>query len=495
MNFLFSIITPLYKTPVHKIFRLYDSLSKQTNSNWEWIVYDDSPIEHKTCYNYIKRLSEKDKRIFLYTDKHSGIIGEVKRKACYLAKGDILVEVDHDDELINTCLENLSIAYSYSDEIGFVYGNCCEIFEDSEDILDYGDNWAYGYGNYRTEFYKDKKYKVAISANINPKTIRHITSSPNHVRSWRKDIYHKIGGHNKYLHVADDYELMVRTFLNTKMAKIDVFTYIQYFDSKKENNTQFTRNDDIQKIVYQTANFYNNKIHQRFLDLNIDDYVWNSNGFDIDIKNPEIEPFSNIIIPTNLLKQNTQTTDIYAYSRVYNIEHIIDYKKTEHYSNLIKWLIKLTNCQNYLELGVQFGENIKEISKNVKMCVGVDIIDGVKNKDNINFYNMSTSDFFSINENNFDIIFIDANHDFEEVKKDFNNSLKILNKYGIIIIHDTDPITEKLLDSKYCSDSYKIVDYISSHDNLNIINLPIQETGLTLVMRKDDRRVNNFLKK
>ena len=155
MNFLFSIITPLYKTPVYKIQRLYNSLLEQTHSNWEWIVFDDSPTEHTKSYEHVKKLSTLDNRISLFTEnRNCGIIGEIKKKAFFLGKGDILVEVDHDDELVDTCLENLAIAYSYSDDIGFVYGHVCEIYEDEKDIIDYGDNWAFGYGSYKEALYE-----------------------------------------------------------------------------------------------------------------------------------------------------------------------------------------------------------------------------------------------------------------------------------------------------------------------------------------------------
>ena len=504
----FSIITPIYKTPIYKLKRLYKSISNQTYDHWEWIVYDDSPPEYTEASEYIQLLSEQDENIRLYrNEKNSGIIGEVKKKAFLLGEGDILVEVDHDDELVDTCLENLLTAYSYSDEIGFVYGHACEQYEDSDDIIDYGDNWAFGYGRYKNAIYNNKEYKVAIVGNINPKTIRHITGIPNHVRSWRKDVYHKIGGHNKTLHVADDYELFVRTFLNTKIAKIDVFTYIQYFE-RNRSNTQFTKNSDIQEIVKQTASFYNKKIHSKFLEIGISDYVWvDYNHFDTNIKNPEIEEYANIIIPIDLLKNNLieietknnlikmeNKQDKYAYSRVYNIPSTLEYKQTEHYSNLIKWMVRLTNCQSYLELGVEYGLNIQEIKNLVKICVGVDInVVDIIDKGNIEFYQMTTDDFFSKNKRTFDIIFVDANHNFEQVKKDFDNSVKILNEFGVIILHDTDPIIEELLTPGHCDDSYKIVDYISSKKDLNIITLPIQETGLTLVMRKKDRRVNKFI--
>ena len=699
----FSIITTIYKTPIYKLERLYNSLLNQTYNYWEWIVYDDSPTGYKESYDHISKLAEEDDRISLYSDdKNCGIIGEVKRKAFFLGECDVLVEVDHDDELVDTCLENLLVAYNYSDDIGFVYGHCCEIYEDSEDIIDYGEIWGFGYGRYSTVNYKEKNYKVAIAPNINSKTIRYISGIPNHVRSWRRDIYHEIGGHNKYLHVADDYELFIRTFLKTKIAKINVFTYIQYFE-RNGSNTQFEKNSDIQQLVYQTSTFYNDKIHHRFKELGIDDFTYNNGVSDLNIANPAIEPYSNIILPNELLKNNiinekidfknsniyelfseiyrvnywnssesvsgpgsethqTKTLvkelqillnkmkirsildipcgdfnwmkninlskinyigadivkeliennninykkknvkfevlnliednlpksdliiirdcfvhlnyeqifksinniilsgskyllittfvdreynqdiitgywrainlrkepfnfpppiltidekcnepngkdkslslykisdlnkqNLYAYSRVYNIPFTLQYKKTEHYNSIIKSIVKLTNCQSYLELGVEHGENITEIKDSVKLCVGVDI-NPINNIDNIFFYQMTTDEFFYRNDKTFDIIFIDANHNFEQVKKDFNNSLKILNQYGIIILHDTDPMTEELTDSKYCHDSYKIVDYILSKRKLNIITFPIQETGMTFVMRKEDRRINNFIK-
>jgi hypothetical protein len=354
-----------------------------------------------------------------------------------------------------------------------------------------------GYGSYGKSFYKNKEYKVAIVANINSKTIRHITGIPNHVRSWRKDIYHQIGGHHIDLHVADDYELFIRTFLKTKIAKIDVFTYIQYFE-RNYTNTQFNKNGDIQQLTAYISEHYNQKIHDRFMELGIDDFAWNDGVFDSEMQKPVIEPYANIVIPKKLLKNNlikmTDKKDLYGYSRVYDIPSTLEYKKTEHYSNLIKWLVKLTNCQSYLELGVESGSNIREIENFVNLCVGVDINELNTEKNNIEFFQMPTDDFFKNNQRKFDIIFIDADHTFEQVKKDFDNSLMILNKYGVIILHDTDPMIEELLEPHYCNDSYKIIDYISSKKTLNIVTLPIQETGMTIVTRKKDRRINNFIK-
>jgi hypothetical protein len=180
--------------------------------------------------------------------------------------------------------------------------------------------------------------------------------------------------------------------------------------------------------------------------------------------------------------------DKYAYCQGYNISFLrhLTYKTT--YRPLIENMIYLTNCKSYLELGVRTPENLNSIRNLVDVCIGVDI----ENYGNIDgFYNMTTDDFFKQNQRKFDIIFIDADHRFEQVKIDFENSLSALNEFGVIIFHDTDPIHPDLLSDEFCSDSYKIVDYIyTNHPELNIITLPIHETGMSLVMRKNDRRIN-----
>lgn len=51
-----------------------------------------------------------------------------------------------------------------------------------------------------------------------------------------------------------------------------------------------------------------------------------------------------------------------------------------------------------------------------------------------------TSDnYFTKNKDNFDIIFIDGLHHYEQVKKDILNSLNFLNDGGIILVHDCLP--------------------------------------------------------
>ena len=106
------------------------------------------------------------------------------------------------------------------------------------------------------------------------------------------------------------------------------------------------------------------------------------------------------------------------------------------------------------------------------------------------FYHTTTDHFFKINQDMFDVIFIDGDHSFTQVHKDFINSLRYLNKYGIIFLHDTDPI-DTYVTKELCGDSYKIIDWINKKYNkiVNIVTIPVSVTGLSIVNRKNDRRL------
>jgi len=55
---------------------------------------------------------------------------------------------------------------------------------------------------------------------------------------------------------------------------------------------------------------------------------------------------------------------------------------------------------------------------------------------------MTSDDFFKINKQKFDIIFIDGMHEFHFVYRDIINSLDILNENGVIVLHDCNPENE-----------------------------------------------------
>lgn len=167
-------------------------------------------------------------------------------------------------------------------------------------------------------------------------------------------------------------------------------------------------------------------------------------------------------------------------------------KEFQTHHNFIYELVRTTNCRKYLELGIFEGNCISKIASIVDKAVGVDI-NNSHNKNNFTFVQNTTDIFFSNNTELFDIIFIDADHHYEAVLTDFRNALKVLNKHGIIILHDTDPMYPYLLSQSYCGDSFKMLSYLKeNHPELYVINLPISEAGLTLISRIGDQRHLQF---
>jgi glycosyltransferase involved in cell wall biosynthesis len=259
---------------LNRLWRLYESIRAQTSHDWEWVIVNDSP-KNNSLSEELKRLSNLDSRIkiFTFSKASGGVIGDVKYKAASLCRGDILAEVDHDDELEIRCCQYLIEASEAHPECGFFYTDCVELNEMRQSMT-YPEGFAFGYGSYK----KEGKWDVSVCVGINPKTIRHIVGVPNHIRAWRKEVYHAIGGHNRRLTIADDYELIVRTFLKTKFCHIDALGYYQYiYNNDTGQNTHDATRGDIQRRVRSIANHYNHDIAQRFYQLGVRDWAYKEN--------------------------------------------------------------------------------------------------------------------------------------------------------------------------------------------------------------------------
>ena len=104
-------------------------------TNWEWIIVDDSDDDGKT-FKLLTGLAKKDHRIQVFKPwEHSGVIGKVKNWACSLGKGQILVELDHDDELTDYALDYVVKGFEQFPEAGFLYTDCAEISETAKPHL------------------------------------------------------------------------------------------------------------------------------------------------------------------------------------------------------------------------------------------------------------------------------------------------------------------------------------------------------------------------
>lgn len=278
---LFSIITPLYKTNFEHFKRAYNSLCKQTLNDWEWILVDDSPNELDEIKNFIDSI--KDIRIKYYRiSPTEGNIGLSKWRACSMSQGKWLLEFDHDDLLYPWSLKTVEEAINKYPNNKFIYTDNTTIDEnDNVTPCRYGKKFCFGYGvSYMSKTPNGNTIRTDSAGPINNCNIRHIVGVPNHLRCWERNFYFSIGGHNKNMRIADDYELLVRTFLRTKFTHILVCCYAQRFDGK---NSQYADNvdtdgqgniHDIQRRVRLTAIYYDTLIHNRLKELGLNDDAW-----------------------------------------------------------------------------------------------------------------------------------------------------------------------------------------------------------------------------
>ena len=280
----FSAFTGTYKTE-ERLKRAYQGLLKQTYPNWEWIIVDDSPLDHNKTWEIASEIAKFDNRVKVYRmiPISGGNIGEVKHRAASLCNGNWLLELDHDDMAISTLFEDCVKAIKKHPDSGFIYTDVCELYENGE-MRPYGmtapnrewyghpDNWFnWGYSGHDWVDADGQKYLTHYYPEINPKTIRFNIGMPNHARLWRKDVYVKVGGHNRQVSVADDYELIVKTFLETKFTHIRKMLYLQF---NNHNSTVDNNSIDINRRSRLIKDYYDLAIHNRIQELGKHDSCW-----------------------------------------------------------------------------------------------------------------------------------------------------------------------------------------------------------------------------
>jgi FkbM family methyltransferase len=262
----FSIFTTCYNS-YDKINRAYDSIVSQGYRDWEWVILDDSPDDKH--FAFLKKKFSQEKKVRLYKRScNSGNIGNVKNEAVSLCRGQYVLEMDHDDEILPHTIGDAVRAFEEDPEVGFVYMDFINIYENGKNFC-YSDFISKGYGGYYMEKFRGVWRFVYMTPNMNNITMSHIVCLPNHPRIWRKDVLMRIGNYSEFLPICDDQEVLMRTALATKMVKIPKHSYVQYMN-EGNNNFSLIRNREINRlgpqfIVPQFFDLY--KVNDRMKEL------------------------------------------------------------------------------------------------------------------------------------------------------------------------------------------------------------------------------------
>lgn len=242
----FSLITPTHNTVYLKELEM--SIISQICNDWEWVIILNNGAAYKSI----------DPRIKVYDcPLNTNYVGALKKYACSLAQGEIIVEVDHDDILTPDCLHELEKAYE-DPEIGFVYSRDAMLGE----FAPYNEAFGWTYSMFE---WKEKSLYAMNNHPLYPSRLGHIYFAPDHVRSWRKLVYDKVGGHNENLDICDDLDLMHKLYMVTKFYQVEKVLYIYRLTS---DNT-FKKN--LSNISNKSAELYMKnifKLCERFCELN-----------------------------------------------------------------------------------------------------------------------------------------------------------------------------------------------------------------------------------
>lgn len=99
---------------------------------------------------------------------------------------------------------------------------------------------------------------------------------------------------------------------------------------------------------------------------------------------------------------------------------------------IINAFIDARGYTSFLEIGTRRGETFRNVKAETKVSVDRDPATTAT-------YIMPSDQYFEEHNETFDIVFIDGQHDCEQVYRDITNALNVLNKGGVIVIHDCHP--------------------------------------------------------
>ena len=122
---LFSILVPVYNTPIPYLWEMLDSVRNQTYQKWQLCIANANP-ENEEVARILNQYIEMDKRIQTVNVPENLGIAQNTNKALSIAKGDYIGLLDHDDMLAADALfevaktvndENADVIYTNEDKI------------------------------------------------------------------------------------------------------------------------------------------------------------------------------------------------------------------------------------------------------------------------------------------------------------------------------------------------------------------------------------------
>lgn len=252
---MISYFTAFHKSYSDLLQRAYHSLLAQDSNEWEWIILKNGG--GRQCdLTFLKN----DERVKIFRSETTRNIGALKKECVSYCTGEIVAELDYDDELTSNCTSKLIETFSDL-TIDFAYSDCYEL----KDGVPFSP-----YSNYYGWKYYEKDGLVTASFDPSPASLSYIWYAPNHIRAWRKSFYDSIGGHDSTLEVCDDFDLVCRTYIHGNMVHIKEPLY-KYHHTNENTSGQISkdnRNAKIQELTHTLHDKYIQDICLKWCKLN-----------------------------------------------------------------------------------------------------------------------------------------------------------------------------------------------------------------------------------
>jgi len=248
---MISVITPTHSAQF--LADCYRSLAAQTVRNWEWLVLLNGPHQgRQDARDALRVAASHDDRVRIVDDTGDGpmrqSVGRLKATAASMTVGGLIVELDHDDELLPTCLERVQAVWQNGAE--FVYSNSVGWGEDGR-VEQFGMNHGWTFEPF---YWRDCPRRAYHAFPVTPRSLYQIWYAPNHVRAWDRTFYTRIGGHAAHLSVADDHDLLCRTYLATD--KITHIPEVLYAQRLHAHSTSVLQNGELTRLQTEIGNKY-----------------------------------------------------------------------------------------------------------------------------------------------------------------------------------------------------------------------------------------------
>ena len=161
------------------------------------------------------------------------------------------------------------------------------------------------------------------------------------------------------------------------------------------------------------------------------------------------------------------------------------------HEDFIVHLASLVCPKVYVELGIYHCALFNRIIPFAEQLIGVDISaesgNYMQQSSKTRFFKGTTHEFaqeVAVNPLQINMLFIDADHSKEAVLQDFIEFFPFVVPHGLILLHDTHPGNEQMMDPAWCGTAYQAVEeYLRETGSYELMTIPLSP-GLTICRKR-----------